>query len=263
MQRSPVIFWLLVAATVAVSAVAVSGVYLCRAYKEVPSAAIIALCDAWIFGILTVLSIWVVFSPRRRRWVGLMCLVAAVAVVAIVAALAIDFPFWEMAAICGSFVTALTLLLWVVKQTRIWRGGLARRRSSKWQFSVGQLLVLMTVVALLVATLRDSEIVRNQSARGVLFVDVAAKVLLGTTLVLAWARPWHPVLRLAAMLALGGLVDWGADRATSPYSSLAVHSGLIEVLLIFAWLEFGHIIPYGEPTDQKAMPPTAEPSHTT
>jgi hypothetical protein len=260
--RSPIIYWLLLAATLAVSAVTVSGICAFKASSKVPGAASSALYGAWMLGILTIASIWAVFSPRRRWWTNLVWLFAAVAVVALVVAWAADFGRSDIMAYCGSYVTALTLLLWAVKNSWLWPDR-AQHLTHRWQFSVGHMLVLMTIVALLITSVRDSELVRNEQSRELLLVGVVTNVLLALGLVLIWAQPWHPVVRLAAMLALGGLVGWCAERATSPASTYAVPSSLIEVLFVFAWLEFGGIIPRDEPADSAPPPPPRAPNQTT
>jgi hypothetical protein len=261
MQRSPIIFWLLLAATGAVGAVALSGFWLFGVYGEAPSAAVGALYEAWTFAVLSVVTIGVVFAPRRR-WVGLLSLVGVVAVIAALTAALADLHVGETAAFYASHVTGLAISLWIVKQTRLWRDAAPSPRPSRWQFSVAQLLLLMTLVAVLIASLRDGELADRHPVH-ILFAIVATSVALGVAAVAIWLRPWrHAMFRLAAMLAAGGVIGWAAEAAVFPLSVMAVQSCLLEVVLIFAWLELGRIIPRGEPADGAPPPPPA-PSQTT
>jgi hypothetical protein len=244
-QRSPVIFWLLLAATLAVYAVAVSTLSAYRVFGERFSGTAAALFDALSFGQLSLVSMGAVFAPRGRRWVGLLWLVAAVFGVATITAWLANFRVWETAAVYGGHVTALTLLLWIIKQTRLWHGTGPTQPLTKWQFSLAQLLILMTVVAAVISSLRDSELAQRKPA-GLLLGVVAAHVSVGVITLIVWLQPWHLVLRLAAMFAAAGLIGWAVEQWVSPYSVYAPENLLIAVGLISAWLELGGIVRRGD-----------------
>jgi len=239
-HRSPVILALLAAATLAMDAVAIH-------WLQVAPTALAAgvLFDALCFSQLGLACIWAVFQPGRRIWgalvVGVVLLLATFITVEL-----FDFKIWEMLAFLGTYSTLLILSLWAVKYTKLWPKAEAVARGI-WQFSVGQLLALMTVVAVLLALFRGSEIIPETDVA----TDVATSSALVIAAVVIWARPWHVVLRLTLLLAVAaglGLADWlhsylVSDPGLSTQVSTSIADSLIQSLVIFIWLEIGRIIP--------------------
>jgi hypothetical protein len=248
-QRSPLILVLLVAATLAVDAVSIywvlEGV---KAGSPTLSASI--LYDALCFGQIGVACVWVVFDARHRIWaapvLGLGTLAAGVATATL-----FELKMFEAIAFIGAYATLLVILLWIVKHTRLWR---AERTEKKplWQFSVAQLLALMTVIAVLLAMFRGSEIIQD------IGTYAAADIILSSVLVVATVvisgMPWPLLIRLAATLAMAaafGLADWThAWWCAAPDLKVGVQdipislaSGLIQSLMIIIWLDIGRIIP--------------------
>ena len=242
-QRSPVILVLLVAATLALDAVAIQWLLVAPA-----ALAAGAFYDALCFSQLGLACTYVVFN-QRRRVLGAALLTAVFLIATTTTARLFDYTFWEMAAYLGTYVTLLILSLWTVKYTKLWPAqNLATR--GIWQFSVGQLLALMTVLAVLLTLLRRVAIIPG--------IDVAADAVTSTALVVAvvviWARSWPMPFRLAALLfaaGLFGVVDWvHAWWSSSPDLSkqtndisISIGDSLIQALVAFVWLEMGNIVP--------------------
>jgi hypothetical protein len=253
-QRSPVILVLLVAATLALDAVAIQWLLVAPA-----ALAAGAFYDALCFSQLGLACTYVVFN-QRRRVLGAALLTAVFLIATTTTARLFDYTFWEMAAYLGTYVTLLILSLWTVKYTKLWPAqNLATR--GIWQFSVGQLLALMTVLAVLLTLLRRVAIIPG--------IDVAADAVTSTALVVAvaviWARSWPMPFRSATLLfaaGLFGVVDWvHAWWATSPDLSkqsndisILIGDSLIQAFVAFVWLEMGYIIPRAAAGAQDDVP---------
>jgi hypothetical protein len=235
-----VILALLAAATLALDAVAIH--WLLAAPTAVAAG---ILVDALCFSQLGLACIWAVFQPERSIW-GVLLVSAVLLGATFITVELFDFKVWEMLAFLGTYSTLLILSLWAVKYTKLWPKADAAVPGI-WQFSVGQLLALMTVVAVLLMLFRSSEIIPG--------TDVATDVATSSALVIAaiviWARPWHVVLRLALLLAIAaglGVADWLHNYlAPGPEGSMEVSTSiadsLIQAIVIFIWLEVGKVIP--------------------
>jgi hypothetical protein len=242
-QRSPVILLLLAAATLALDAVAI---YWLRAAPTAFVAGV--LCDALCFSQLGLACIFAVFNPGRRVW-SVLIVVAALGIAVVATAKLFDDRIWEMIAFLGTYATLLILSLWTVKHTRLWPADGAATRGI-WQFSVGQLLALMTVVAVLLVMFRGSELIPGAEVA----TDVATSSALVVAALVIWVRPWHVLLRLATLLFVAGLLglaDWihASWSANSDFGSrageipISIADSAIQALVIFIWLEVGRIIP--------------------
>jgi hypothetical protein len=150
-QRSPNIFWLLLAATLSVDYVAffwmVSG--------GGPRFAQVAY-DALVVGQLSIVCIWAglrsakIFWSRAAPWAAM--LIAAVAV-----GLFATPQQWVGLPYYGLHVALLLSALWVFERTNFWRR--QSGASSEWRYSLVHLLIAMTIVAILLATMRESQLV--------------------------------------------------------------------------------------------------------
>jgi hypothetical protein len=238
-----VILVLLAAATLALDAVAIHWL------QAAPTSyAAGVLYDALCFSQLGLACIWAVFNPGRR--IGSTLIVNVVLAVAIITtARLFDFGIWEMTAFLGTYVTLLILTLWTVKYTKLWPKEAAAPKGI-WQFSVGQLLALMTVVAVLLMLFRGSDLIPGTEVA----TDVATSSALAVAAVVIWLRPWHGVLRLSLLLfvaSLLGLADWvhaswSADFDFGSRASdipISIADSLIQAIVIFIWLEMGRLIP--------------------
>ena len=150
-QQSQILFWLLLAATAAVDIVAIT--WLLQAGPESRAA---FLYDALVAGQFAVVCIWAAFAARRTwsAWIGVT--------VAVLVSTAVDVRVTQLSVaeafgIYGSFAAALMAALWTLQRTSRWKR-LSGIDSPAWQFSIGQLLAVMTLVALLITSLRGSDL---------------------------------------------------------------------------------------------------------
>jgi hypothetical protein len=241
---SPLIFWLLLAATLAVDAVAI---YWLQQEQTATNAAV--LFDALCFSQLSVAAIWAVFTARGKA-IAAVLLIGSILVAAAVTGWLVDMRVAEWAAFFGAYVTLLVLALWILKHTAWWRSAIPRVAET-WQFSVGHLLALMTVVAVLLTLFRRSEYLEQVAST--VTTDILTNCGLAIAAVFVWTKPWRTPIRLTllgAIAGLFGLADWASDlwfgnlaNPTGDELLQSIAGGIIQILVISAWLELGQIIP--------------------
>jgi len=202
---------------------------------------------------LSVACIWMVFGQRHVAWKalvgGLALLIAAAATARL-----FEFRLWETLALYIGYATLLVLLLWTIKQSVLRPIPLATK-TPVWQFSLGQLLVLMTVVGVLISLLRRSELLRSLGEA--VATDLFAYSVLAAGQVVIWSRAWNLRLRMTASLgaaAIFGLASWVYDGLRAdPLLGFApdditmfLVNGLVQTLVIICWLEWGQILPQAD-----------------
>lgn len=248
-SHAKILFWLLVAATLAVDAVALAWLF-----QAGPMSRAAYLFDALVSGQLAVVCIWAV-QAARRLWSSLLAIA-----VAVVVSTAFDVwaawmnareSFGSYAVLAAAFVAAL----WLLKQTPLWYRSVYSTRPG-WQFSIGQVLVVMTIVALLSASLRDTELVSSGGEWKYLAGVMACEVLVVIACVLSSIRLREWWIRLvadcAAAIALGVALTFAA--ASGGLGELMILEFRQEVityvayllviaLVIFTWLELAPILP--------------------
>jgi hypothetical protein len=246
LRRSPVIFWLLLAATIAVNAVVFSRV----ASETFPAPFYLKIgFDALIVSQLNVICIWSVLSSKQIRWLpALLAPVAAAFIPPIFSDDPVNFvdEFKLYVAAYGLEASVLVVALWIFRGTRYWRRhtGVAH----EWKYSVAQLLVAMTVMAVLTMAMRGSPFFFGDTQLlSIAFTSSFA--ILAIWSVFAWSTSLHWLTRLAAVVGLalvfGGLFWLAADFG--PVISLALASHfVIQAIVLSAWLGLGQILPINE-----------------
>jgi hypothetical protein len=238
--RSPVIFWLLLAATLSVDA-ATAGWVFWGQLREESATPFLALS----FAQLGILCVWAVFIPKRIRlsWVAPLFLGIAVAV--LVALSAPSSPLgqrWEMflAFIVLTWTHAAIVLpiLWLLKPTRFGTAFVASDSKPRWQFSTMHLLTVMTCLAVLSMVLRQS----SEWAREAMVVLVTlpvANISLLILVIVAVQMKRHWLLRLA--ISLGGAL---VIAVVSESSGAEFADGMnfyvycvIQAIVLWMWLE--------------------------
>ncbi len=267
-QRSPVNFWLLLAATLAVDAVAV---FWLRRENDLVAAA--TLYDALVLSQLSVVVVWwslAAHSGGAALWAWISIPLSLLIASVVTARVFDGFPIGEICSLYGAHVALLIALLWIARQTKFWRRFRPGEVSSNWQFSVGQLLAVMTVVAVLIGSLQNTQYLRFAWAEVAIAVFISGAIALVS--VAAWLRRSHLAIRLANLLIVTGLIDMTAIVAAAaatyfypqsdwvfrirPFPVLDFFAGsIIQCLVIFAWLEIGQVIPRRETTADE-RPPT-------
>jgi hypothetical protein len=230
--RSPILFWLLLAATISLDLVVSSWI---RLFGRTDHLELLIL--ALVFGQLSAVSIWIVFSSRRaiHRWLA--------AVVAIpLAALAIlhaepPLGYTEAAALVATHFMASLLVLWLQRLIVAHQNRLA----GSAQFSIRNLFGLTTAIALAAALLGGSKLL--QQAWLATTILILNNVLMGVVALILWNRNWHWLLRLAATLAAAVFAGWCISIVRPHLSGKLEVMNCIQVLIVLAWLGIGEIIP--------------------
>jgi hypothetical protein len=254
-QRSPINVVLLAVATLALNAVAIT--WLARASARSEAA---YLYEGLATAQLALVCLWAVFAARHA-WSGwLVTIVAVVVVAAVTSHILTESTFAEELGSDGSEIALLAMALWVLKRTEFWQ----RRTGSDpvvWQYSITFLLGIMTLVAVLVVSLRHTQLLVDwwQPLAALIVGDVVVAV--ATTVL--WAGKEHIVTRLAATCAAAivvGLCEAPAQvQTTVPapptgfsrfqlWVEMAAYS-LIVALVMFIWLELVPIVPISRPAE--------------
>jgi hypothetical protein len=230
-QRSPIIFWLLLAATISLDLVFASWIRL-HGWTERLELLILAL----VFGQLSVVCIWIVLSTQPVIY---RCVVGAAAVP--LAALAIrgaepPLNYSESAALIAVHFAGSVLALGLLKLYMAYRS----RVPTAAQFSMKHLFVLMTGIALMAAILGGSKLFRESWFIPSLLV--ANNVLIAVVALAFWFSRWHWVGRVAATLAVTLFVGWCLTFLREHLSGQFEIMNCIQALIVLAWLDWGEII---------------------
>ncbi len=239
-QQSQILFWLLLAATAAVDVVAIT--WLLRAGPESRAS---FLYDALVSSQLALVCLWAVFTARHMFWAW-SGTIAAVLIASQATARLIGLSFSEACGIYGSYAAMLAAVLWILKRTAAWRR-LTGTNAAAWQYSMGHLLAAMTLIAVLIATLRGSELLTGAADLWkFLTVLTVADVALTVATIVLWASQRPLLLRLARALAVAGAIGGFEifvalllrQESTVPFMAYTI----IMSLVIFVWLELVPII---------------------
>jgi hypothetical protein len=260
--RSPVIFWLLVAATLAVDVLVFSRPRYPERFLGLTQVVPFAL----ITGQFSVVCLWSALggSGSRHTILSFAAIVAAVLVVTLAMTLAFANSVKSMFTYFALHAALVWIAVKVVQRTSFWQ-----RRTGQtvgWNFSMMQLLVAMTVVAVLSATVANSEELTQTGETGDWLLNLAFVV--GTACVsiaslVFWGLSIHWLLRLAASLGCALLVSLSfALLGMSYVPSILVLAAfyLIQALAISVWLGIGPIIPHAGPLGDGISPAQGAPA---
>lgn len=232
-HRSPLVAWLLLATTISVDLVVfgVNGLVDSGDHLK-------AFAYALVFGQLSVLCIWFAFSTNRNllRWIvaGIVFAVAVLATYSVERRQDLVFSF----ILNAIHTTALAMML----LTHRIIAALRRRTSTAVQFSIRDLFVLTTVIAVLAAMSSSAKVL--QQAFAVFFI--LNNVMMAVTALVLWNQSWHWILRVAAALAIGILAGWCLSLFRPHLSGDLEVLNCVQVLVILTWLELGGIIAKNE-----------------
>lgn len=251
-----------------VATVAVDVVALVALRQEGPQSRVAYVYDALVTAQLAAACIWATFSRRSawERWAGAL---AAVTVAALLGIPFAQFKPAESFGIYGSFAAILMIALWLLSCTAWWKRA-THRESATWQFSLLQLMAVMTLSAVLITALRASELLfEDFSIWNVLVVLTVSDVLVVVATLAIWTTPWHWALRLAAAIVtasmigalqtlLAGLGVFGSGVVSSVANDLPpdLVYRILLTLVLFAWLEIGGIVPVNRRA--KVAPPAGD-----
>lgn len=232
-QRSPLIFWLLLAATIAVDLVVFSQTRL----ASVGSIQ------------LEVLQLALVFAQLSAACIGIVAVATTPAIRALVAAAAIalailglhrsesHIQYIDAAMLVGIHSTSMLFALWLLKLLLARRGG----NNEFAQFSMKSIFAVMTAVAVVASLARAASLFHENRDFTIGFQ--LTNVLLPTAAFILWRRKWHWILRMAATFAAALSCGWLLSVFQPQPDLLAEELFCIEAAVLIVWLTFGQIIP--------------------
>lgn len=237
-QKSPAIFWLLLAATLAVDSVAASWAYMAT-LDQAGNIYFGLVCSQ-----ISVVCIGSSFSPASsyQRWTG------PLAVSVIVAALTTSL-LHDRGGAYQNFLVYLSLwlpqaaillvLLWFLQQAPIAERWGSPNSRGNWQFSVAHLLIMTTACAALLVILRLAE--RMHEYWVVLAAWIANNIALAVAALFIHVRRWHGFLRLGATLGVSLALALWIQTSTQGHPE-ALFVNLIQAIVLFVWLVNGGIV---------------------
>lgn len=247
--HSKILFWLLVAATAAVDAVALAWLIQAGSMSRAAE-----LFDALVTGQLAVVCIWAVFAARRM-WSSLLAIGVAVVTCTAIEVGAAWISARESFGSYACLAAAIVAGLWILKQTPFWRR-LSTAPRSGWQFSVSQVLVVTTLVALLLASLKETTLVTETGEWRFLAAVVTCDLLVVLSCVISsvWLRDWWLRLAFDAALAIAigvalvfaASAGWLGQLMTLDFRQTVIPTTaymLVVALVLFCWLELAPILP--------------------
>jgi hypothetical protein len=266
--RSPILFWLLLAATLAVDAVAI--VWLAGSAARLSAAA--TLFIALAYGQLSALCDWAAF--RSTLWIRWLVPFAAGLAIALTITITQSYhssgpmiPWEQLLAFTSLLwvhVAVLWLVLWLLKPTRLFSHDASISSRQSWRFNIKHLFILLTCLPILVIAFKNSAIVRHGiTLHGfemfVAWVAVNAALLIAIAVIIR--RQWLLPLRFAACLGAAIVVGMLLQRLL-PDLSKALNMlafSLIQTFVIWAWLELfrktrDETTDVGETATTKAIP---------
>jgi len=235
--RSPILFWLLLAATLAVDAVSIVAVY-----KNGNTPLMGAIYLALSLSQLSVVCYWVavVRAQMGLAWVAPLALGVLIAFTITAVETERQEPrFGEIVlayiGLMWFHVAVALAALWLAKPTRLI--ATAEASDPPWRFAMRHLLAVMTCLAVLAALMsHNAPIVREFFT---VLVLVAGSVVLLVSATVVARRQWAWLLRLAAEFAVALLIAEVCIRLGVGFkddlSWRALY--LIQIIVIFAWLE--------------------------
>jgi hypothetical protein len=242
-QRSPIVFWLLVAATLCVDAVAWT------AAKSPHGPHWELIFDALAVGQLGVVCIWSTLRAKTNAATRVFPWIAVV-----IASLAGSYfgeveNVWEIAPYYGLYVALLLMALWLLVRTTYGKGRIGS--ALEWKYSVAQLLIVMTVASLLAGALRGSGIFEDAAAAALF---ILGSVAVAVASLFSWSGGRHVLIRLAGALGVAlaaGLVvsivftaAYGPGEIPSSITVVILSSHyLIQASVLSIWITLGQLLP--------------------
>jgi hypothetical protein len=245
------IFWLLLAATVCIDAVAFSQTQRTASAASLPADIFIrVVCDALITSQMSIICIWAALAFRKVLWLPVLVAALTAAFIAVVFRDSSQtlWDAWRLyLSMYGLEAALLLAALWLLRGSSFWqrRTGVAGR----WRFSLANLLVVMAIVAVLMSVLRTGPFADESKWLNIGFA-CSVVAMAGTTAVV-WSFPWHWFLRFATTtgiaLVLGVAVNLFSQFGSSAFPAFEAHY-LVQAIMLSAWLGWGSILPAHSPS---------------
>jgi hypothetical protein len=229
-QRSPVIFWLLLGATVCVD-----GVVLYWLREVGYSDRVATLFFGLTFGQLSVACIWTIFSPVWMLIRGSVLSLVIMLIAVFTPMAEPPFSVTESLALYAMNSTALVLTLWAMRTA--WQ----QFELQAVRYSMLQLMGLMTLLAIMIVLLRSATNLRN--AWSIISAIIVSNVVIATACTLISSAHWHWVVRLGSALAVGSISGWLLTLIKPNLSGDLEVMNIVHALVILAWIELARITP--------------------
>jgi hypothetical protein len=254
-KRLPFIFWLLLAATLAVDAAVIAwagSAYGLRSLDRSMAFHALSLGQLSVACIAAAL----VLKWAKGQWLVQLvtALLAAIVSLKFAPMPAADRTLEIFESFFGYYALHALLLcaaLWLLQRTRFWarQTGLVH----SWQYSLLQVLAIITATALLLPMVRSNQFVSSEIWVNIVFT--ASFVALAVGGVAVWLLPWNSILRLAIYFGLAlllailcSIILLGVNDsqfrvfAWTYYEFLAGYY-LIQAIIISLWLGCGQLLP--------------------
>jgi hypothetical protein len=233
-KRSPVIFWLLLAATICVDLAAI--VWIDHQPDRIRSASIYF---GLVFGQLSALTVWAILRPTKVgvRWFTPFIAATAFATIwpTMLQGPHPDGAVYVFLGLLSLHVVGAMLAVWLIRPTRLLIRWTNADPSRCWQFGIGHLLALMTGLAVLLVILGRAVPLLDE-ARNTSTLLIANIVLLLAAL--ASVEKFRFVLfslaaSLGAAIAIAAVCDFLKIAFASELSLFLL--GLIQAFVLWCW----------------------------
>jgi hypothetical protein len=237
--RSPIIFWLLLAATISVDAVVFSMKASERDFQQTYRGIIF---PALVASELGVVCIWSVLSSIKVHWLAALFAPPVSAVVdTLILGPSPVINFVEMYLPLRSFYVAILLAsLLLLRQTNYWQRRVGT--SQALQYSLAQLLIAMSFTAVLIAMCRGIFIFDGHF-NWHSFGFISSWAILAAASAIVWSRSDHWMLRLATISGFAILLSTLFWNTGIKLSGSGASFYIIQALVLSAWLAWGPILP--------------------
>jgi hypothetical protein len=238
-KRTPLNFWLLLTATLAVDGVVVAWGYVTTLDRAGN------LYFALVCGQISAVCIGCSLSPLRRRWWWVGPLAVCTAVAILTTWLRHDpneayQNFLLYLSLWLPHAAILLAILWLLRQTSVAKRWGYQNDKGSWQFSVAHLLSIMTALAVLLAILRTATEMHRFWIE--LAIWITNNVMLAIAALIIYSTRWLRPLRAAAILGVSLVLAFATATLTQGHpDSLEVN--LIQALVLVMWLAVGEIVP--------------------
>jgi hypothetical protein len=242
-HRSPITFWLLLAATISVDAV----VFSLAAGEQYATLGYLGVAlHALILGQLGIVCIWSALNPRPNVGTQIAPWFAAV-----LASLVEGYGDMTTFTVCigtfGLYALLLMAALWLLQRTGFWRRKTGSART--WQFSLLHVLTVMTIIGVLATVMRNSPIFGEDSWTNIIFTF--SYVALAVASVIFWSFSWNWFLRLASVLSVSALLGIGGSvilfmligHFRVDVVNILHAYYLIQAIVFSMWLGIGPVLP--------------------
>jgi hypothetical protein len=236
-RRSPLIFWLLLAATLCTDAVVFSLI------TPEPSRHSVYASVAFHALLLSQLAVVCIWSAVSARTWAISKIAPVAAVFAATAATLLDRDpvmsndLITFLAYYGFHAAVLLGSLWTLQRTQFWRR--LTSVSSEWRFSLAQLLLVMTLVAILASAMSRSPFFLEFKWHTI--ASACSFLVLSIASVLAWYFVENLLMRLSCIFGISILLGV-VLKVTTDFSFTYVHY-LIQGIVLTVWLDSGQFLP--------------------